>query len=226
MIQCNIFIRLCFGLQKNIFKMSGRPAFRRKPGNCNKPLRRDREQQERDFSTTLHRSENEGSSSSCQQKERLRPPPLRPPPGLKGKAIGMWYRDQQLKKSKEQEPERLEVSLDPEKRDEIENLLATVASERARENADSDTSFQKSFLSKINVSFEEKINKVKNVEVAQNPAIDAELYNKLTRKLERSSRYREMLDFRQKLPSYKKKDEIVQLIEKNQVVVLFGETGI
>lgn len=39
------------------------------------------------------------------------------------------------------------------------------------------------------------------------------------------NRYRRMLEVRKKLPSYKMRDEIVDTIKKNQVVVLSGETG-
>ena len=40
-----------------------------------------------------------------------------------------------------------------------------------------------------------------------------------------SSKYKDMLQFRKKLPSYALKEEVVQLVTKNQVVVLTGETG-
>ncbi|XP_077466945.1 ATP-dependent DNA/RNA helicase DHX36 [Stigmatopora argus] len=39
------------------------------------------------------------------------------------------------------------------------------------------------------------------------------------------SKYREMLMFREKLPSYGKREELVQLINSNQVLVVSGETG-
>lgn len=198
--------------------MSGRPEFRRKIGNCNKPLRRDRDQHSRQFGSDAGA---EGSSSGYE----YRPKP-KPPPNLKGKALGLWHRDQQIKKNKaKEEQERLEVTLDVEKREEIENLLALVKVGSATDENNDENSFRQSFLNKITVTFEEKIDKVKDFRMVQNPTIDAELLNKLRRKLDNSSQYNEMLDFRQKLPSYKKKDEIVNVIEKNQIVVIFGETG-
>lgn len=202
--------------------MSGRPPFRKKFGNCNKPLRRDREREEKDFSTN---NPGRPSTSGANRPRDDRP---RPPPGLRGKEIGLWYRDQQRKKPKEdREPERLEVTLDVEKREEIEALLAAVqCSLNDPKNGDNDTLFRQSFLNKITTTFEDRIDKVKNVVPEQNPALVAELYNKYLRKLENSRRFKDSLDFRQTLPSFKKKDEIVEVIEKNQIVVIYGETGI
>lgn len=37
--------------------------------------------------------------------------------------------------------------------------------------------------------------------------------------------YIEMLEFRQKLPAYQHKDEIIELIEKHQVILIEGNTG-
>jgi len=40
-----------------------------------------------------------------------------------------------------------------------------------------------------------------------------------------TAKYKDMLQFRKKLPSYAMKEEVVQLVRNNQVVVLTGETG-
>lgn len=40
-----------------------------------------------------------------------------------------------------------------------------------------------------------------------------------------SSDYVNMLEFRQKLPAYQHKDEIIELIEKHQVILIEGNTG-
>ncbi|KAJ2945667.1 hypothetical protein O0L34_g500 [Tuta absoluta] len=38
-------------------------------------------------------------------------------------------------------------------------------------------------------------------------------------------RYKQMMDFRRKLPAYKKRSELIDVIENNQVIVISGETG-
>ncbi|XP_033486604.1 ATP-dependent DNA/RNA helicase DHX36 [Epinephelus lanceolatus] len=57
---------------------------------------------------------------------------------------------------------------------------------------------------------------------------DSSLDERLKRDLESKKsdpKYREMLKFREKLPSYGKKEELVELINSNRVLVVSGETG-
>ncbi|XP_048776518.2 ATP-dependent DNA/RNA helicase DHX36-like isoform X2 [Ostrea edulis] len=61
-------------------------------------------------------------------------------------------------------------------------------------------------------------------EVNRQPDLDAELKEELEEKM-KSSKYRNMLSSRQRLPAYKQRKEIIQLINSNQVIVLSGETG-
>ncbi|XP_061136394.1 ATP-dependent DNA/RNA helicase DHX36 isoform X2 [Syngnathus typhle] len=61
-------------------------------------------------------------------------------------------------------------------------------------------------------------------ETSRNVALDESLKRDLECK-KSHSKYKEMLTFRKKLPSYGKKEELVQLINSNQVLVVSGETG-
>lgn len=61
-------------------------------------------------------------------------------------------------------------------------------------------------------------------DVVRKPTLDAELQRDLENKRE-NSKYLEMLKFREKLPSYSMREELVELIEANRVVVVSGETG-
>uniref|UniRef100_A0AAR2KI43 ATP-dependent DNA/RNA helicase DHX36 n=1 Tax=Pygocentrus nattereri TaxID=42514 RepID=A0AAR2KI43_PYGNA len=61
-------------------------------------------------------------------------------------------------------------------------------------------------------------------DLVQKPSLDAELRSDFQAKLE-NSKYLEMLKFREKLPSYGMREELVGLIEANRVVVVSGETG-
>jgi ATP-dependent RNA helicase DHX36 len=47
----------------------------------------------------------------------------------------------------------------------------------------------------------------------------------LHRRRQTNTKYQKMMEFRQKLPSWEKQEEILELIRENQVVVLSGETG-
>ncbi|XP_061734517.1 ATP-dependent DNA/RNA helicase DHX36 [Nerophis ophidion] len=60
--------------------------------------------------------------------------------------------------------------------------------------------------------------------IARDHSLDESLRRDLQRKRSQPA-YKEMLSFREKLPSYGKKEELVQLINSNQVLVVSGETG-
>ncbi|XP_029283324.1 ATP-dependent DNA/RNA helicase DHX36 [Cottoperca gobio] len=61
-------------------------------------------------------------------------------------------------------------------------------------------------------------------EVVRDSSLDERLKRDLQSK-KSDAKYKEMLKFREKLPSYKKKEELVQLINSNRVLVVSGETG-
>nr|XP_057935113.1 ATP-dependent DNA/RNA helicase DHX36 [Doryrhamphus excisus] len=61
-------------------------------------------------------------------------------------------------------------------------------------------------------------------ETARDRSLDESLQRDLQSK-KSHPKYKEMLTFREKLPSYGKKEELVKLINSNQVLVVSGETG-
>ncbi|XP_030259440.1 ATP-dependent DNA/RNA helicase DHX36 [Sparus aurata] len=61
-------------------------------------------------------------------------------------------------------------------------------------------------------------------EVRRDSSLDERLQRDLQSK-KSDSKYKEMLKFREKLPSYGKKEELVELINSNRVLVVSGETG-
>ncbi|XP_076851120.1 ATP-dependent DNA/RNA helicase DHX36 [Brachyhypopomus gauderio] len=61
-------------------------------------------------------------------------------------------------------------------------------------------------------------------DLVQKPALDAELKSEFQAKAE-NPKYLEMLKFREKLPSYGMREELVSLVQANRVVVVSGETG-
>ncbi|XP_045929088.1 ATP-dependent DNA/RNA helicase DHX36 [Micropterus dolomieu] len=61
-------------------------------------------------------------------------------------------------------------------------------------------------------------------EVVRDSSLDDSLKRDLRSK-KSDPKYKEMLKFREKLPSYGKKEELVELINSNRVVVVSGETG-
>ncbi|XP_053356021.1 ATP-dependent DNA/RNA helicase DHX36 [Clarias gariepinus] len=61
-------------------------------------------------------------------------------------------------------------------------------------------------------------------EIERKPSLDEELKSDLKSKRQ-NPRYLDMLRFREKLPSYGMREELVELIQTNRVVVVSGETG-
>ena len=187
--------------------------FYKKGVNCNKPFKSAREQNSN--ANLFGEKSNRRGESFPSKQER----PDKPPPGLKGKEIGLWYRDRQ--RSKDEKP--LSIVLNASKLDEIEEVLYKVGT--LKEDVKFHKDFQQRFLEKINVTFEEKLNQSDIVKFKSDPELDEELYEEINKKKGHSKHFQKMLDFRQRLPSFKKRKELVDLIENNQMIVISGETG-
>ncbi|XP_027836248.2 ATP-dependent DNA/RNA helicase DHX36-like [Aphis gossypii] len=114
------------------------------------------------------------------------------------------------------------------------NLL-TLKDEDVDENAEyiidrykklEDSNFKRKFLDNITGSMEENLvaSIQSNMKLQNDESKNAYLRNELENK-RKSVKYRSMCEIRKKLPSYTKKDEILELIHKNQVILISGETG-
>lgn len=212
--------------------MADKPNFRRKYGNCNKVWRREQREQarEREDTRTLAATKK---TDKVPERERQVPERERHPPELRGKAIGLWYASRNKRAKPEEESPALEVQLDLAKREEIENSIATIGINPVSFSKDNVNfthinagAFKNNFIQKITTTFEENISKAKDNQMEQNVSLDAELYNQLVKKKANSRRYQEMYNFREKLPAFGKKEEILSALEHSQIVVISGETGI
>lgn len=65
---------------------------------------------------------------------------------------------------------------------------------------------------------------IKDTEQTRDINLDEKLYEQHCDKLN-DGKYKEMLNFRKKLPSYNLREHIVDAINRNQVLVITGETG-
>lgn len=179
------------------------------------------------------------------------------PPGLKGKAIGLFYRNQAMMKKATIGEKSLNFnephyySIDPTTEEIIVDLLRGSYKEDvsndaknskdttsvSNENDDvenitknyghiKESQFKKKFLDIISGSIQEKLAQSMSLTPSfiKNDKLDKLLKEEQAIR-EKSSRYQNMMEFRSKLPSFKMKDEILNIIDKNQVVVISGETG-
>ncbi|XP_062901383.1 ATP-dependent DNA/RNA helicase DHX36 [Mobula hypostoma] len=159
----------------------------------------------------------------------------RHPGHLKGKDIGLWYAKRQGQKSKDMErKERAVVHMDEKREEHITRLLNSVQArsdykdQRSSLSADSSMNWRNPSSSTL-VTKELKPETSADLEylfetITRDVFLDEELREELSKKMT-NSRYLEMKKFREKLPSYTMKHEVVDLINTNQVVVISGETG-
>ncbi|XP_065358761.1 ATP-dependent DNA/RNA helicase DHX36 [Calliphora vicina] len=156
----------------------------------------------------------------------------RPPPWLKGKDIGLFYRDRQRQRNTEEESNgriKLNPSVDIPSGvlTQVESCLHEFEGDHEDERVCDE--FAQHFRSLLNVNFEEFLEKSKstvrntldhiNLE-ASNERLKSTLLDK-----EESFEYRKRFDMRRRLPAMKQKDDILKAIEENQIVLVVGSTG-
>lgn len=160
------------------------------------------------------------------------------PPGLKGKEIGLYYRNKNIERQKKRNaPEVLKLSPEVEQR--IQTILNNSKSFYNSVSYESfksehgnkyhqihDKQFKRKFLDIVYGDIQDNLAKAMNVrsKLQRSSDIDRMLQNEYREKQTQEA-YKNMLKFRLKLPAYKKKSEILQLVDDNQVVVISGETG-
>ncbi|XP_006637568.1 ATP-dependent DNA/RNA helicase DHX36 [Lepisosteus oculatus] len=162
----------------------------------------------------------------------------RHPSHLKGREIGLWYAKRGGVKRKEQERKsRAVVQMDESREHHITQLLNSVQTDSAPKEARSSASeapqphrdSQRVFRSDSATQKDTKEVNDHDLEyLFQDIVRDSSLDQQLKRDLQRKKtdpKYLEMLKFREKLPSYSMRKELVDLIRGNQVVVVSGETG-
>ncbi|VVC42551.1 Hypothetical protein CINCED_3A018746 [Cinara cedri] len=89
-----------------------------------------------------------------------------------------------------------------------------------------DSNFKKIFLNNITGTMEENlVASIQSNMKLQNDEVKNDRLKKDLEDKKENPKYRSMCAVRRKLPSYKKKDEILELIRKNQVILISGETG-
>ncbi|NXT42589.1 DHX36 helicase, partial [Pelecanoides urinatrix] len=170
----------------------------------------------------------------------------RHPSHLKGREIGLWYARKQGQKSKETDrQQRAVVRMDESREEQIVQLLNTVQTKNEKEqeamswwsgDEEGPTPEQpakvKSDAEKAPVRQRPVLEKTfldRDVEYLfekneQDTDLDEQLKEDL-RKKKSDPRYIEMQRFREKLPSYGMRQELVNLINNNRVTVISGETG-
>ncbi|XP_005287021.2 ATP-dependent DNA/RNA helicase DHX36 [Chrysemys picta bellii] len=167
----------------------------------------------------------------------------RHPSHLKGRDIGLWYARKQSQKSKEPDrQQRAVVRMDEHREEQIVQLLNTVQTRNEKEQESvswwsgeeegQEVPVEKPTLAKTSVKRRPILEKTfldrdsEYLFQENEPDIDLnEKFREELRKKKFDPRYIEMQRFREKLPSYGIRRELVTVINNNQVTVISGETG-
>ncbi|NXG29790.1 DHX36 helicase, partial [Dromaius novaehollandiae] len=170
----------------------------------------------------------------------------RHPSHLKGREIGLWYARKQGQKSKETDrQQRAVVRMDERREEQIVQLLNTVQTKNEKEqeamswwsgdeegNTPEQPAKVKPPVEKAPVKQRPVLEKTfldRDAEyLLEKNDQDADLDEQLKEDLRQKKcdpRYIEMQRFREKLPSYGMRKELVNLINNNRVTVISGETG-
>lgn len=109
----------------------------------------------------------------------------------------------------------------------VEQLKNDISSLRAstESNSISETAVQADFSRYKQSNFMELIKTDEGaVRLDRKPELDKRLYDEfeLTTRMDK---YKQMLEFRQKLPSFQHREEIVDSVKRNKVVLIAGNTG-
>ncbi|XP_046753641.1 ATP-dependent DNA/RNA helicase DHX36 [Diprion similis] len=162
------------------------------------------------------------------------------PPWLKGKEIGLYYK----KKSQSSQRPTHAIKLNPHIERKIKNLLESMPSTnfrpvsgtgmydgidsklKARYDHINDSHFKKNFLEIVSGDIQQNLTKsmLAKSKLVQNDTYDKRAIEEHKERVA-SPGYQKMLKFREKLPAFKMRRQVLELIEKNQVVVISGETG-
>ncbi|XP_059476225.1 ATP-dependent DNA/RNA helicase DHX36 [Neocloeon triangulifer] len=188
----------------------------------------------------------EESGGSFPRNERKN----RPPPGLRGRDIGMYYKNLALKKrggdfanfesregfdqntkrkfQQEESKKKLRVSLDGARQSRISEMLAATPFDGPTESFAyheiADSEFKRRFLKNLDGNLKGNGDDLVFDPMEQDIELDQTLQKELEKK-QLDFRYIKMKQDRAKLPAADKCDEILNAVQENQVIVISGETG-
>ncbi|XP_066597758.1 ATP-dependent DNA/RNA helicase DHX36 [Prorops nasuta] len=169
------------------------------------------------------------------------------PPHLKGAEIGLYYRDRARRFKKKQDV--LVITLPPFMKRRIKDILENVTIPQGSEGSQRDSwncefsddsasefeskytyinesQFKRNFVEIVSGSIQQKLNKaiLDTSKLQRSSHRDQKLLDEL-KLIQSKPEYEKMKKFRIRLPAYDRKEDILELIRNNQIVVISGETG-
>lgn len=161
----------------------------------------------------------------------------RPPPGLRGRALGLFYRDRQTRKKKESEKRKaVDITIPQWQIQEIRTQLKLPDGQGNVDffkhfihNEDINSPFKNEYLRVINKNLEQilKEESVKNEVPSDDSQVEwkQSVNNKFYEECLKKDYLGEMKYFREKLPAFGSRQNILEMIDAHQVILVKGETG-
>ncbi|KAL9707956.1 hypothetical protein quinque_011474 [Culex quinquefasciatus] len=162
----------------------------------------------------------------------------RPPPGLRGRALGLYYRDRNSAKNREREKRKaVDITIPRWQILEIRKYLNLEDGGGGKvdffrhfvQNDEIDSVFKNEYLKVISKSLDQILREesVKEEDMLEQWQLDAketlnaDLYDEYLRK----EKFGVMREVRERLPAFGSQQEILQMIDRHQVILVKGETG-
>uniref|UniRef100_A0AAY4CQA1 RNA helicase n=1 Tax=Denticeps clupeoides TaxID=299321 RepID=A0AAY4CQA1_9TELE len=168
------------------------------------------------------------------------------PPHLKGREIGLWYSKWGgMRRSEQERKSRAVINMDESREQRIATLLNSVQRDPAKPEVDRPARCSWSLYfdgdeppeevkvaPKVEVKEEKEEREIMDdkdleylfQESVRKASVDEELKRDMQLKRD-NPKYSDMMKFRKKLPSYGMREELVDLVRNNRVLVVSGETG-
>ncbi|XP_055546297.1 ATP-dependent DNA/RNA helicase DHX36 [Wyeomyia smithii] len=154
------------------------------------------------------------------------------PPGLSGRELGLYYRGRQTQKKKEREKRRaVDITIPSWQIQEIRTHLKLADGidnvnffKHFIHCDDIDSPFKNEYLRVINMNLEENLAE-KAASYKHSDDMDQSLNDELYEELLRKETFSEMKKSRERLPVHGTRQEILDTIDKHQVILVKGETG-
>ncbi|XP_035914597.1 ATP-dependent DNA/RNA helicase DHX36-like [Anopheles stephensi] len=201
-----------------------------------KGLQRRKDQERSRYEANEPGSSNRFRRYQDQRDIRLEEQAEAPPPGLRGRELGLFYRDRQTAKSKQREKrDAVDITLPRWQIEEIRNHLQInrgfEQSDIYREfieNENIRSVFKNEYLRVISKTLQETLRE-ESAKMVREAPVDEDAYKAmlLDDELDTDIDYKRtpLGAFRKTLPAYAHRTAVLDMIERHQVILIKGETG-
>ncbi|XP_058120194.1 ATP-dependent DNA/RNA helicase DHX36 [Anopheles ziemanni] len=207
-------------------------------GQRHKGLQRRKNQERAMYETNEASSSGRFRRFQDQRDITLEDLPEAPPPALRGRALGLFYRDRQTaRKTQREKRNAVDITIPGWQIQQIRTYLKLPGGDEQGdifrefvENENIRSVFKNEYLRVITKTLDEVLQmesakyvcELEDNEPTSPSALDGELFEEYERARQSTHRLNE---FRRRLPAFESRTEVLDMIERHQVILVKGETG-